>query len=974
MDYTQVLHSESAKEFRLPKNVTEDNWKSRMSFCSNLTDTINSHGSEGLPKDFHVQIEPYLNNILECALSERTQLSNAACRLLERLPEVLERDMHPHLDRILPVLIKLCANTKQVTVKVAAAAAASIIKHSTYSPRLLFHACDVFDQKPAGPKIYGTEWLQTILKQYHRHIDLNKDGRMVCKAILLALEDADATVRTKSRATYWTYSRLDPDGAHEIMDKLDQHKKTALLSDPSNPDKKAVGTKKEPPRPRSALADVRKEQAKKKRAEEEAQKQKKTLNTSTASHDNIEALEPKKEKPKKDERTQVTKAVSTDRTVDGWQPALKSNINPPAAHKKTLSQDHEVAKPSASSRLLAAPVRRPKYAITPMAAPQISRPSSRTGHATTHKEKDAQKESRPTSSSSWKSASVGPGTVTSPKSKPASTTSNTPPRLVPSNRRPIVAPTGASITTSPPKRPTQDSSSPGSKSIPSRARAPYVAEGKENAIAHLFANTKPVQGDDHGELIEEPPIDWQKPGPGMDIPEVRNEFGHTELYKQQKPPRPSPPLKGPTLIDRTQLEHRVSASDAEMTAQWKNGAVLPREMGFFKPPMDEYPERPLTPLTEVPHIPVREVRADLKQARRFVAQNLPNFRRNRLDVLMLRKLKNYVESHPEDLIDDAGTYNQLFENLCYAISKADDLGDDENQRRTLYSRTLVLQLTRMLLEKYPAYAWPFWSTWIKCMMWYRCILDTDNANRQVRYLFENINFCINQHPEPLSLIDSVMAAIKEGESILLKAVHDEETATQSACEQEDLAFDSIDSNRELPTTTTEASLDEHSSWNPYSIRSHMKVMAEITASIYDVENAKHMRGYMIKALNEHNIKTIDHERPYPRALPQLIATSLEALTDILIRANILANTLDKADETRLLEFAEYCLGQYDYMIKKPVIGYVKALYSIMEDQNTFWAYFENENETENGQQNKEEKAKRQTYRNLLEYYIHTSRR
>ena len=144
MDYESVLRTDSAKEFRLPKGVTEDNWKSRMSFCNNLSEAITTYDKNRLPPNFHEQVEPLFNNILDCAASERTQLSNSGCKLIALLPRVLGRDLHTHIDRIFPILIKLCASTKAVTAKVAAAAVSSIIELSTYSPRMLWHVCQVF--------------------------------------------------------------------------------------------------------------------------------------------------------------------------------------------------------------------------------------------------------------------------------------------------------------------------------------------------------------------------------------------------------------------------------------------------------------------------------------------------------------------------------------------------------------------------------------------------------------------------------------------------------------------------------------------------------------------------------------------------------------------------------------------------------------------------------------------------------------
>lgn len=927
MDYESVLRTDGAKEFRLPKGVTEDNWKSRMNFCSNLTDTINSYGREKLPKDFHAQIEPILNSILDCAASERTQLSNAACRLLERLPEVLEKDMHQHLDRILPVLLKLCANTKQVTVKVAAAAVSGVLQHSTYSPRMLWHICQVFDDKAAGPKIHGTGWLQAMLKDSYRSIDLNKDGRMISKAISQALEDADPTVRTKSRATYWTYSKLDPESAQEIMEKLNNHAKTALQNDPSNPDKKASNSKPQPPRPKSALADVRKEQARKKRAEEEALKQKKVLSASTASHENIEIHEPRKDRLRKDDRINVSKATSTDRMVEGWQPPQKSTTTAPTVHKKTLSQDNEIiSKPSASSRLLSAPVRRPRINVTPMNAPNTNRPASRTGQNNPQiKEKEQQKDSRPTSSSSWKSASAN-SAVTSPKRR--------------------------AVPVSPPKTRSTPATSPEVAETSAEFTPLYIPDGKENVVSNV---SKDFRTED-GPAVPHLPISIPK---------------HPERNAARKPLAPAPSLE-PTPPDLTTVEHRISrreqrAMDAhhkkEMTTQDhdEEAGQLHKDVRY----MSHYPEPPY----EVKPVKTRDDRVDLRAAQRFLAKNISAIDSRTFDPLIFRKLKQIIEQYPQDLITDGSTYDQLFQNLCICLSSTEDLmvDRDVNHNNYTYSRTLILQISVPLLKNYRSWSQKYWSPWIESMIYYRCTLTTEECDRRIKYVWQSVTEILNDNKQPLDFIASVNLAIENGEKILLQDTSDIEAEIAEERGSRGPAPGLSELEEYTPGTTPSqysyeshraGSAATHASINPYSVRSNWKNIGEVNCPRYDNGQPNEdafpvISAYMKKALNEHSIATIEHDRPYPKALPLLIDFSLQVYTKIFERAQELGDTLDNQQASQLCAIAEKCLSSYDHMMKRSIVQFLRLLYQLMgEHESRFFDYFPDEN-----------------HRNLLEYYL-----
>lgn len=313
-----------ANKLLLNGPITEADWNARKDCCNNLSDLLNK--GHVLPSNFAEQIEPYYNGLFDCAICERTTLSTAALKALTNVARLLGKDLQPHLDRFLPPLLRLCASTKPITATSAAITVTTIVEHATYHQRLLYHICHTFEEISAGPKRNACIWLQTILKSYYKSITTDREYQMISRAVSKALEDADPTTRTNARATYWTYRKLDLVGADAIMDKLNKQARTALQNDPHNPDKKSDNkTSKEAPRPRSALA-LMKAEAKKKRAVEETQQR--------------QPVRPEKIAEK-----------SSDRD-----------------HEKTtvVEQDIHLDHTKAPSRLLSAPVRRPRVMATPL--------------------------------------------------------------------------------------------------------------------------------------------------------------------------------------------------------------------------------------------------------------------------------------------------------------------------------------------------------------------------------------------------------------------------------------------------------------------------------------------------------------------------------------------------------------------------------------------------------------------------------
>lgn len=893
MDASEVLRSEAAREFRAPNGVTEDNWKSRMHFCNTMADAISTYGkgSDRHPKDFPAQIEPYLNNILECAVSERTQLSNAACKLLGNLPKVLEKDMLHHLDRILPVLIKLCANTKAVTVKIAALAVSNIVSESGFNPRLLFWVCGVFEEKAVKPKEHGTVWIRTILSQYVKYMTY-KDFEMMGHAIQLGLEDADANVRTNSRAAYWTYYKADTEGAEAIMDKLNPQAKKALQNDPNNPDKKsATSAAKQPERPKSALAQIKKDKLK--RAQEALTKNK-TLSTSTASHDGIEVHEPrnsKMDKPKRVERPPLPTAAPVEEPV-----ARESK------HKKVPSQEEPSRGDAAkgNNRLLSAPVRRPRINVMPMSAPQNARPSSRTGHVPPPREhprehtREPSKDARPTSSSSSKSISTP---APAPPSK---------------------------IATSPRQRGT----TPG-------LRAAYIPDGKENdAVA-----TRPHVG--------------PKTSPPVEIPEPKAQPQQISPVRKPRKAEVKPPMPAAQSHVATHMHpaDHVHIKEVELGREIAkhpfNRMLNPYDPDVFQGGNPDTRLQKLGP-------PITSGAVDLATGQRFLSTILPKLQNinpitevaEDVDPLGYRKLKNIVQQHPTELITNEETFSELMNALLQQLWCRDEL---QNSKRTdltvttnpVYSRQVILQITVSLLSGYPTWSFTWHPFWLCCMILYRCTFETlENQSHGAQYIHKNIDTVVYTFPNPLDLIDSVYYAIEEGERAITKdpdfSLDKERPSRSSRTKDNSEIFGSLDTEHTAP-----GSVSEKYSYDPYTVRGQWMHVAEkkgITPEAFE--------HYLKRAMNEQNTYDTEHNNPQhmPKKACLLWETGLQCLTLILQQAKEMQETLEARRADMLGHIATHCLKSYDAQIKRSVIPFVKALYMIMMDDEKFFSYFQEESE------------------------------
>jgi hypothetical protein len=296
-----------------------------------------------LPNDLIQKLKTILPHIVTTAGSERTTLSNQACRALSTIAQQLETNIQPHLDHVLPNLITICGSTKTVTQKNANEVISKICKHAGYNPRLFYHVCAAFKDSRIPPRTFAPEWLNILLQTYRSQMDRDRDGGAAGKAIFQGLSDGQVKVRENSRAVFWTFQKYDAAGARMIMGGLNTHAQKALQADPHNPDKTSLkaaqtGTAA---RPKSALASIKAQN-------------KERMAQSVDSQSSVKSTNPIDE-------------LSSVKATDLMFGSMETDVD--------VKKVDDTKKPSS---LLAAPVRR-RIVATPMAATtsNTQRPESR---------------------------------------------------------------------------------------------------------------------------------------------------------------------------------------------------------------------------------------------------------------------------------------------------------------------------------------------------------------------------------------------------------------------------------------------------------------------------------------------------------------------------------------------------------------------------------------------------------------------
>jgi CLIP-associating protein 1/2 len=217
---------------------TEQNWLKREESIIKLRRLLAGNAATDFGDQFLSGLRALLDGILKAVNSLRTSLSKEGCSLVQDIARVYGPAMDPMVELLMQTFIKLTAATKKITSSLANTTVDIIIFRSTYNTRIMQHVWMACQDKNVQPRLYATGWLETLLEKeaHHKnHVEHTGGLDLIEKCIKKGLADPNRDVRTKMRATYWTFARIWPARAEAIMSGLDSTAARLLQKDPNNP-------------------------------------------------------------------------------------------------------------------------------------------------------------------------------------------------------------------------------------------------------------------------------------------------------------------------------------------------------------------------------------------------------------------------------------------------------------------------------------------------------------------------------------------------------------------------------------------------------------------------------------------------------------------------------------------------------------------------------------------------------------------
>ncbi|KAH8698412.1 clasp N terminal-domain-containing protein [Talaromyces proteolyticus] len=376
---------------------SEQNWIHREKSIETLRRLVRGNAPQSFSQHFLAGIKSLLDGILKVVNSLRTTLSTGGCLLIQEIAKTCGPAIDHMVEMLLQNMIKVCAGMKKISAQNGNTTVDVIIQNVTYVPRILQHLCFACQDKNVQPRLYATGWLKSLLIKQARHKSSIEHGGgldLVEKCIKKCLSDPNPGVRESMRGTYWTFYKIWPDRADEIMSTLDTKSKSLLEKDPSNPNatvssdsrpraglsssvsassqrqalketiaaqKRAAAAKNIPPRPesaQSAFADSKPTRPPSRTPASKTTTSSSTVRVPTGSH--LSSLSSAPMRPGvKPRRPEITRPATADPYADRRPPSA-------ASHLKTFSPDVSPAKPRTKS-------------VTTPSTKSPARPKSRTG-------------------------------------------------------------------------------------------------------------------------------------------------------------------------------------------------------------------------------------------------------------------------------------------------------------------------------------------------------------------------------------------------------------------------------------------------------------------------------------------------------------------------------------------------------------------------------------------------------------------
>ena len=172
------------------------------------------------PHDYHTayaaSIKGLCDGILKTANSLRTTLSTNGCQLIQDIAVTDGSVLDPVLEVLLQNLIKLSGGTKKISQQNGNKTVDTVIGKITYNKRVLEHLWGACQDKNVQPRIFAAGWIKTLINCHgHNKSQIEHSGglEILEKCLAKGLEDANPTVRTSMRSSYFEFEGMWPSRA-----------------------------------------------------------------------------------------------------------------------------------------------------------------------------------------------------------------------------------------------------------------------------------------------------------------------------------------------------------------------------------------------------------------------------------------------------------------------------------------------------------------------------------------------------------------------------------------------------------------------------------------------------------------------------------------------------------------------------------------------------------------------------------------
>lgn len=201
-------------------NEHERNWKPREESAHRLRKLMAGNALTDFHDVFLEGLRSLLLGIIKAINSLRTSLSKEGCALVQDIAVNYGPAMDPMVEMLMQTFVKLSGATKKIAQQQANVCVNTIISRVTYTHRILTHVTDACTNINVQRRVFGAEWLNTLLKKEAHHksqLEHNGGLDLIVHSVNKCLTDANPDVREKMRPTYWTFHGMWPARAEKYV-------------------------------------------------------------------------------------------------------------------------------------------------------------------------------------------------------------------------------------------------------------------------------------------------------------------------------------------------------------------------------------------------------------------------------------------------------------------------------------------------------------------------------------------------------------------------------------------------------------------------------------------------------------------------------------------------------------------------------------------------------------------------------------